>query len=134
MQYMALIYSDQEQWAALSDDERQGMYAQYRALSQDAQEAGVMAGGNELGPTRDATTVRVRGDETLVTDGPYAEVIKRIDMPASFLMLDRVVWGVSALLGKLELTGRWRAMLLEYRIDAEPVTDLGRSEHRWRLG
>ncbi|TPW15789.1 MAG: hypothetical protein FD127_543 [Acidimicrobiaceae bacterium] len=67
-------------------------------------------------------------------DGPYAEVIKRIDMPASFLMLDRVVWGVSALLGKLELTGRWRAMLLEYRIDAEPVTDLGRSEHRWRLG
>ena len=72
--YMTLIYSDQEQWAALSDDERQGMYAQYRALSQDAQEAGVMAGGNELGPTRDATTVRVRGDETLVTDGPYAEV------------------------------------------------------------
>ena len=70
MQYMALIYSDEEQWAALSDDERQGMYAQYRALSQDAQEAGVMAGGNELGPTRDATTVRVRGDETLVTDGP----------------------------------------------------------------
>jgi len=74
VQYMALIYSDEEQWAALSDDERQGMYAQYRALSQDAQEAGVMAGGNELGPTRDATTVRVRGDETLVTDGPYAEV------------------------------------------------------------
>jgi len=72
--YMTLIYSDQEQWAALSDDERHGMYAQYRALSQDAQEAGVMAGGNELGPTRDATTVRVRGDETLVTDGPYAEV------------------------------------------------------------
>ena len=74
MLYMTLIYSDQEQWAALSDYERQGMYAQYRALSQDAQEAGVMAGGNELGPTRDATTVRVRGDETLVTDGPYAEV------------------------------------------------------------
>ena len=74
MQYMALIYSDQEQWTALSDDERQGVYARYGALSQEAREAGVMAGGNELGPTRDATTVRVRGDETLVTDGPYAEV------------------------------------------------------------
>ena len=34
----------------------------------------MLAGGNELGPTRDATTVRVRADETLVTDGPYAEV------------------------------------------------------------
>jgi hypothetical protein len=33
-----------------------------------------MAGGNELASVRDATTVRVRGDETLVTDGPYADV------------------------------------------------------------
>ena len=34
----------------------------------------MLADGNELGRTRDATTVRVRDDETLVTDGPYAEV------------------------------------------------------------
>jgi hypothetical protein len=33
-----------------------------------------MAGGGELASPRDATTVRVRSDETLVTDGPYAEV------------------------------------------------------------
>lgn len=74
MQYMALIYSDEEAWAALSDDERNAAYARYGALARDAEAAGVMAGGNELGPTRDATTVRVRNDETLVTDGPYAEV------------------------------------------------------------
>ena len=74
MQYMALIYSDEAKWAALSSEERESVYGRYRALAQEAQEAGVMAGGNELGPTRDATTVRVRGDETLVTDGPYAEV------------------------------------------------------------
>ena len=74
MQYLALIYSDETQWAALSKEEREGVYHRYGALWDEAQEAGVMAGGNELGPTRDATTVRVRGDETLVTDGPYAEV------------------------------------------------------------
>ena len=74
MQYMALIYADEAGWAALSDEEQEAAYDRYRALSQDAQEAGVMAGGNELGPTRDATTVRVRSEETLVTDGPYAEV------------------------------------------------------------
>ncbi len=34
----------------------------------------MVLGGNELRPTRDATTVRVRDGETLVTDGPYAEV------------------------------------------------------------
>ena len=74
MQYMALIYADEAGWDALSDEERNAAYAAYGALARDAEAAGVMAGGNELGPTRDATTVRVRNDETLVTDGPYAEV------------------------------------------------------------
>jgi hypothetical protein len=71
---MALIYTDEKQWNALSDDERGAFYARYGALTRDAEAAGVLLGGNELGLTRDATTVRVRGDETLVTDGPYAEV------------------------------------------------------------
>ena len=74
MQYLALIYSDDTAWDSLSDDERRDVYGRYTALADEMRAAGVMVGGNELGPTRDATTVRVRGDETLVTDGPYAEV------------------------------------------------------------
>ena len=74
MQYMALIYADEEAWSDFSDEEREAAYEQYRAFGRDAEAAGVIVGGNELGPTRDATTVRVRHDETLVTDGPYAEV------------------------------------------------------------
>jgi hypothetical protein len=74
MQYMALIHADEEVWAGYSDDEREAAYDLYRAFARDAEAAGVMAGGDELGPTRDATTVRVRNGETLVTDGPYAEV------------------------------------------------------------
>lgn len=74
MQYMALIYADETAWDALSPEDREVAYSRYRALANDAREAGVMAGGNELGSTRDATTVRVRSDETLVSDGPYAEV------------------------------------------------------------
>jgi hypothetical protein len=74
MQYMALIYGDEELWDALPDEERQEIYSRYLSLSEEAQKAGVLAGGDELGPTRAATTVRVRGDETLVTDGPYAEL------------------------------------------------------------
>ena len=50
------------------------MYAQYRAFSDEAGKAGVVVGGAELASTRDATTVRVRDGESLVTDGPYAEV------------------------------------------------------------
>jgi hypothetical protein len=71
---MALIYADETAWESFSDDEREAGYAQYREFARDAQEAGVLAGGDELGPTRDATTVRVRNGETLVTDGPYAEL------------------------------------------------------------
>ena len=57
-----------------SEEEREAAYDKYRAFGEEAEAAGVLAGGNELGSTRDATTVRVRDDETLVTDGPYAEV------------------------------------------------------------
>jgi predicted unusual protein kinase regulating ubiquinone biosynthesis (AarF/ABC1/UbiB family) len=64
--------------------------------------------------------------------GPHAEVIERLNMPASFVILDRVVWGVSAILGKLEVEAPWRAMLLEYQSGGAPATPLGEAEHRWR--
>ncbi len=63
--------------------------------------------------------------------GPAAEVVKRLDMPSSFVILDRVVWGMSALLGRLEATGKWRGILEEYRKGAPPVTELGRVEAAW---
>ena len=71
---MALIYGDASRWEEFSPDEREAVYARYRAFAGDAGKAGVMVGGGELASTRDATTVRVRNEETLVTDGPYAEV------------------------------------------------------------
>jgi hypothetical protein len=71
---MALIYGDEGRWDALSDAERQAVYARYGAFGDEAREAGVFVGGAELGSTRDATTVRVRNEETLIMDGPYAEV------------------------------------------------------------
>ena len=70
MKFMALIYGDESVWETFSDAEREAAYARYRAFADEAREAGVMAGGDELGSTRDATTVRVRDGETLVTDGP----------------------------------------------------------------
>jgi hypothetical protein len=74
LKVMALIYGDQSRWDELSAEEREAVYGRYRAFSEQAREAGVMVGGGELASPRDATTVRVRSDETLVTDGPYAEV------------------------------------------------------------
>jgi predicted unusual protein kinase regulating ubiquinone biosynthesis (AarF/ABC1/UbiB family) len=63
--------------------------------------------------------------------GPYGPVMAVLDMPASFVILDRVVWGVSALLGRLEARGPWRGILDEYRTGAPPVTALGEAERDW---
>ena len=73
MQYLAMIYGPEGRWEALSDDERTAVYARYTAFADDAREAGVLADGGELAATTTATTVRVRNDETLVTDGPFVE-------------------------------------------------------------
>jgi predicted unusual protein kinase regulating ubiquinone biosynthesis (AarF/ABC1/UbiB family) len=68
----------------------------------------------------------------LDVDGPYAPVIRQLNMPPSFVILDRVVWGLSALLGKLRAAGPWRAILLEYRRGDPPATELGRLDAAWR--
>jgi len=66
--------------------------------------------------------------------GPYADVLAALDMPPSFVLIDRVVWGVSALLGRLGATNRWRAIVGEYRADGPPATPLGHDEATWRSG
>ena len=74
MQYLALIYTDEEAWSALDAGVRVSAMEEYGAFAERARAAGVMKGGDELRPTHDATTVRVRDGQTLVLDGPYAEV------------------------------------------------------------
>jgi predicted unusual protein kinase regulating ubiquinone biosynthesis (AarF/ABC1/UbiB family) len=65
-------------------------------------------------------------------DGPYADVMAKLNLPPSFVILDRVIWGMSAILGRLGARNRWRPILDEYRLDAPPVTDLGHREAAWR--
>jgi hypothetical protein len=74
MKYLALIYADEAAWQTFSPEEQAAAYAQYGAFAEEARQAGVMVGGEELDGTATATTVRVRGDETLVTDGPFVEL------------------------------------------------------------
>jgi predicted unusual protein kinase regulating ubiquinone biosynthesis (AarF/ABC1/UbiB family) len=63
--------------------------------------------------------------------GPYGDVIPNLRLPPSFVILHRVVWGVSALLGRLGATNRWRAILDEYRLGGPPTTELGAREAAW---
>ena len=65
-------------------------------------------------------------------NGPHATVIENLNMPPSFVILDRVVWGVNAILGKLEVEAPWRAMLLEYLHNGTPASPMGEAELAWR--
>jgi hypothetical protein len=76
MKYMLLIHqgttptpNDPEAWEKLSDEEKQGVYASYRAINETA---GVTS-GQQLAAPETATTVRVEYGRTLTTDGPFAE-------------------------------------------------------------
>lgn len=76
----------------------------------------------------------MRDTLTAVSDvkGPFAPVVAKLNLPTSFVVLNRVVWGISALLGRLDAHGPWRAMLLEYRVPGSPpATELGRQEMAW---
>jgi len=76
--------------------------------------------------TRDAMT------SLLDVRGPNADVLAALDMPPSFVLLDRVVWGLSSMLGRLRARNRWRGILVEYLHGTPPVTRLGRAEASWR--
>ena len=75
MQYMLLIYDSDEQWAALSDEERNATLQEYMTLGERYPQ---ICGGHELQPALSATTVRVQGTEVLTTDGPYAETREQL--------------------------------------------------------
>jgi hypothetical protein len=76
MKYMLLIHQGTtplpgtDEWEALPDDEKQGVYRDYGTINQTA---GVTP-GMQLASPETATTVRVQDGRTLTTDGPFAEL------------------------------------------------------------
>jgi hypothetical protein len=78
MKYMLLIYHDEKGWDAISEAERQQIYADYRKLQEELVSRGQFVAGSELQPIATATSVRVRDGKELVTDGPFAETHEQL--------------------------------------------------------
>jgi hypothetical protein len=78
VQYLLLIYGDEAARTDMPDDEAQEMITAYGAFTESIKESGNYLGGNALQPTSTATSVRVRSDEHLVTDGPFAETKEQL--------------------------------------------------------
>ena len=71
MRYLLQIYSDigPAEFGRLSADEQDAILGEYLAI----REAPGVIGGEQLQPVETATTVRVQGGQTLLTDGPFLD-------------------------------------------------------------
>jgi hypothetical protein len=78
MRYILLICEDENAAMAASPAEGEAMMADYGKFGEEMGKRGVLQTGERLRPTTDATTVQVRNDKVLTSDGPFAETKEQI--------------------------------------------------------
>jgi hypothetical protein len=78
MKYMLLIYDNEQVWINMSEEQQSQMYGEYMKFSEEIKESGNYISGAELHPIASATSVRVRDNRQLVTDGPFAETKEQL--------------------------------------------------------
>lgn len=78
MEFLLLVYEEEEQIAALSDGAMSAQLDDYRAYTASLQEAGVLRAGNALQPTSTAACALDRDCEVITLDGPFAETKEQL--------------------------------------------------------
>ena len=82
MKYMLLVYLDEH---ALSENEREECYVKSAGLAQELHTKGQFLAASPLHPTSTATSVRIRDNNRIVTDGPFAETREQL---GGFYLID----------------------------------------------
>ncbi len=75
MKYMLLVYTAEGVW---TESEAQQCYEDSTKLCQDLNAKGIYLAANPLQPIATATSVRIRNDKRVVTDGPFAETHEQL--------------------------------------------------------
>ena len=78
MQYLLLIYEDEQIAQTMSADERGAMFEEYKVFTSDIVKSGHFKAGDALQPVSTATSVRIRDGKTITTDGPFAETKEQL--------------------------------------------------------
>jgi hypothetical protein len=76
VKYLLLICADQD--LELTAEEQAEIGPTMDAWLKDVDGRGVRLFGNQIRPVSDATTVRMRGGDVLIADGPFAETKEQI--------------------------------------------------------
>jgi hypothetical protein len=85
MKYLLTIYNDESVSGDVQPGEINAMMDGYRKFGEEVHGNGAYVAGEALEPVSTATTVRVKGGERLVTDGPFAETKEQL---GGFYLLD----------------------------------------------
>ena len=77
MKYMLLMYADESK-APQTAEEYQAVAQAWYGFGEEARAAGVLLSNNGLDPIANATTVRVRENKALISEGPFAETHEQL--------------------------------------------------------
>jgi len=85
VQFVMLIYETPSDFDARSDQRQEALIAPWRIYYKNLVDAGVYVSGAPLQPDSTGTTVRVRGGQQQVQDGPYADTKEQL---GGFIILE----------------------------------------------
>ncbi|MGB1062120.1 MAG: YciI family protein [Ketobacter sp.] len=85
MKYLCLVYYDEKKMQQLTQQEWDNLNQECMGCVEDLTQGGYFLDGAPLLSTDTATTLRMRDDKPLITDGPFAETKEQL---AGFYMLE----------------------------------------------
>ncbi len=85
MQYLLMIYEAEEIWENKTVEEKREVLAGHGVLNENLRNDDVTYTGQALRSTSTAVTLRNRGGELAVSDGPFAETKEQL---AGFYLID----------------------------------------------
>lgn len=123
MKYLCLAYEEQRVLDELSEEEWHALRDETLSYVETLRESGHLLATNALRSATAASTVRVRGGETLLTDGPFAETKEQI---GGYFLIE-----VADHAEALRIASAWPSARLG-TIEVRPVEDELRLESRYR--
>jgi hypothetical protein len=118
MKYMLLIHQgtaptpySPEEWARLSEEEQNEVYAGYQGVN----ETPGVSPGLQMQPPETATTIRVKDGETLTTDGPFVAIKEALG--------GYLVFEADDLDAAIELASRVPAARMGGAVEVRPVVE-----------
>jgi hypothetical protein len=78
MNYLLMIYNNEAESAAMNEDARKKMMAEYTEFTKSIVQSGHFKAGDRLRPVSTASTVRVRDGKAAIADGPFAETREQL--------------------------------------------------------